>query len=178
MNLADAIRRAAQTTGVPLAQPAPISTTQPAESAAPVAPAAPETMAFSEPAVVEQPANVAQPTVGTETAVQAEEVVLAKEQEQVKALDAQEVPHGHNVVRLELVLNPEQLKGFFGAVIASQHSVLTLREAAGLLRVSQAALERLADEGDVPGMQVDGKWRFTRQALEDWLNAHPRKKEA
>ena len=91
---------------------------------------------------------------------------------------AHEVPSGHNVVRLELVLNPEQLKGFFGAVIASQHSVLTLREAASYLRVSQSSLEKMADEGEVPGMSVDGKWRFTRQALEDWLYSNPRKKEA
>lgn len=92
--------------------------------------------------------------------------------------EAQDVPHGHNVVRLELVLNPEQLKGFFGAVIASQHTVLTLREAASFLRVSQNSLQHMAEEGDVPGMLVDGKWRFTRQALEDWLNANPHKKEA
>jgi excisionase family DNA binding protein len=85
---------------------------------------------------------------------------------------------GHNVVRLELVLNPEQLKGFFGAVIATQHSVLTLREAASLLRVSQSSLERLAEEGNVPGVMVDHKWRFTRTALDEWLNTHSTRKGA
>ncbi|HWA83338.1 MAG TPA: helix-turn-helix domain-containing protein [Fimbriimonadaceae bacterium] len=103
---------------------------------------------------------------------------LAKEQNMMQPSEATETLPGHNVVRLELVLNPEQLKSFFGAVIASQHSVLTLREAAGFLRVSQGALEKMASEGEVPGMSVDGKWRFTRQALEDWLNAHPKRKEA
>jgi excisionase family DNA binding protein len=172
MNLADAIRRAAQSTGVPLAKPA-VTPAEPASAVVPAAPVVP-TVEESAPLFVEPVREV----VAEAAAPQVEEVVLAKEQEQVQPLEAQEVPHGHNIVRLELVLNPEQLKGFFGAVIASQHSVLTLREAAGLLRVSQSALERLADEGEVPGMQVDGKWRFTRQALEDWLSTHPRKKEA
>ncbi|HVT11800.1 MAG TPA: helix-turn-helix domain-containing protein [Fimbriimonadaceae bacterium] len=103
---------------------------------------------------------------------------LAKEQNMKQPNEATETLPGHNVVRLELVLNPEQLKSFFGAVIASQHSVLTLREAAGLLRVSQSALEKMAVDGDLPGMSVDGKWRFTRQALEDWLSANPKRREA
>lgn len=146
MNLADAIRKAAWSGGVPAN----------AEEDAPQAacPPAPEPAA---PAGVES---------------------LAKEQKMKQPTEAIETPPGHNVVRLELVLNPEQLKGFFGAVIASQHSVLTLREAAAYLRVSQSALEKMSLEGDVPAMSVDGKWRFTRQALEDWLSAHPKRKEA
>lgn len=146
MNLADAIRRATQTSGVPFG----------AEEDRSHATCTP----FSEPEAL------------------AEDTTLAKEQHMKQAQEDTGIPAGHNVVRLELVLNPEQLKGFFGAVIASQHSVLTLREAAGFLRVSQSSLEKMADEGDVPGMMVDGKWRFTRPALEDWLYANPKKKEA
>lgn len=149
MNLADAIRRAAQTSGAPLGQPE--------------APSQDTPYAYSEPEPVKAPL---------------EGEVLAKEQKMKQPQEAIETPHGHNVVRLELVLNPEQLKGFFGAVIASQHSVLTLREAASYLRVTQTSLEKLAEDGDVPGMSVDGKWRFTREALEEWLNNHPKKKEA
>ncbi|HTQ11313.1 MAG TPA: helix-turn-helix domain-containing protein [Fimbriimonadaceae bacterium] len=104
--------------------------------------------------------------------------ILAKDQKMKHPHESHDAQPGHNVVRLELVLAPEQLKGFFGAVAKSQHSVLTLREAANLLRVSQKALEAMALDGNVPGMMLDGKWRFTRQALEDWLSAHPNKKEA
>jgi excisionase family DNA binding protein len=148
MNLADAIRRAAQTSGTPLGEPE---------------------LAIEE---TSYPAHAAY------TEDRTQEPSKAKEQPMKQPQEAHEVPSGHNVVRLELVLNPEQLKGFFGAVIASQHSVLTLREAASYLRVSQSSLEKMADEGEVPGMSVDGKWRFTRQALEDWLTSHPTKKEA
>lgn len=82
-----------------------------------------------------------------------------------------------NIVRLELVLTPEQLKGLFGAVVANQHSVMTLKEAANHLRVSPKALEELANSGEVPGMLVDGRWRFTRQGLDDWLNTSARQKK-
>jgi len=160
MNLADAIRQAAQASGSPLCQPdtgidGPSRTVElfPADSSRDI-----ETASSPE-------ARTGKP-------------VPAKEQKAKPQHEAPEVQHGHNYVRLELVLAPEQLKEFFGAVIKTQHSVLTLREAAHLLRMSQKALEAMAHEGDVPGMMVDGKWRFTRQALEDWLSAHPNKKEA
>jgi len=152
MNLADAIRRAAQSSGSPLGQ-AELGQLEP----------------FTEQKSIE--------TYPEEIAVE-EVKTLAKEANMNHQHESAATPVGHNVVRLELVLNPEQLKGFFGAVIASQHTVLTLREAANFLRISQAALEGLAQEGDVPGMMVDGKWRFTRPALEDWVSAHPKKKEA
>ncbi|MFI5384909.1 MAG: helix-turn-helix domain-containing protein [Fimbriimonadales bacterium] len=149
MNLADAIRIAAQTSGVPVGQ---VESTEDKSAR-----------------VFEFHAREADPGV---------DPALAKEQKMKQPQEAHETPPGHNVVRLELVLSPEQLKGFFGAVIAGQHSVLTLREAAHFLRVSQRSLEIMALAGDVPGMMVDGKWRFTRQALEDWVSAHPTRKEA
>lgn len=154
MNLADAIRRAAQSSGALLGHNP--SSRDEEESAV---------MPYQAFTVIPEP----------EQPIQAKEIEMKQEHE---AHIAHEMPAGHNVVRLELVLNPEQLKGFFGAVMASQHSVLTLREAAAFLRVSQASLEHLAEDGEVPGMMVDGKWRFTRQALEDWLYSHPKKREA
>lgn len=141
MNLADAIRRAALSSGTALGQPEPRAQH---EDFTPI---------------IEQAFDGG--TSGDETQV-----------------NTQDLNGRHNTVRLELVLNPEQLKGFFGAVIASQHSVLTLREAANFLRVSQTALEKMAQNGEVPGIQVDGKWRFTRPALEDWLWTQPTRKEA
>ncbi len=48
--------------------------------------------------------------------------------------------------------------------------VLTLVEAARLLRVEPGALERLAEADDVPARRVAGAWRFNKQALLAWLN--------
>lgn len=151
MNLADAIRRAAHASGSMLGQPEPRT---------------------EETVIVSQPA--------TEVLVQ--HTSVAEEQKMdFEKKEEHEVPAHHekgHVVRLELVLTPEQLKGLFGAVVANQHSVMTLREAANYLRISAPALEDLASGGEVPGMLVDSKWRFTREGLDDWLNTHSRRKEA
>jgi len=48
-------------------------------------------------------------------------------------------------------------------------AVLTLEEAARVLRVSKGAVMELASEGQVPGQKVKGQWRFLKVALEEWL---------
>jgi len=47
--------------------------------------------------------------------------------------------------------------------------VLTLAEAAAFLRVSEAALEQIAEARGVPVRKVAGEWRFLKRALERWL---------
>jgi len=47
--------------------------------------------------------------------------------------------------------------------------VLTLSEAAALIRVVEADLEAEAERGDVPARRIGGQWRFLRAALLDWL---------
>lgn len=74
-----------------------------------------------------------------------------------------------NVVRLELFLSGEQMTGMLRALMAGQHSVYTLREAAAYLRISPNALQELAENGEVPGMLLDGKWRFPKSSLDDWM---------
>jgi excisionase family DNA binding protein len=157
MNLADAIRMASQSGNAPAAQPAVTEARESSTIELFTHESGPATKAASATIVESSP---------------------QREQKMKHTHEAHEAPNGHKVVRMEFVLAPDQLKRFFGAVIASQHGVLTLREAAHFLRVSQRSLEGMAHDGDVPGMMVDGKWRFTRQALEDWLGAHPNKKEA
>ncbi len=73
-------------------------------------------------------------------------------------------------VRLELFLAPEQVSNLMKSVVATQHSVMTLREAAQMLRIPSSHLKNLAEENSVPGFMVDGKWRFSRPALESWLS--------
>lgn len=74
-----------------------------------------------------------------------------------------------NVVRLELFLNPEQMANLMKSILAGQHSVMTLREAASYLRISAPTLQKLAEDGEIPGVQIDGKWRFPKPNLDDWL---------
>ena len=49
--------------------------------------------------------------------------------------------------------------------------VLTLADAAELLQVAEAEVERLARAGELPGRRIGSEWRFTRQAILDWLSA-------
>jgi len=49
------------------------------------------------------------------------------------------------------------------------HDVLTLREAAEFVRVSEKTLRELARDGRAPGQKVGREWRFLRSALETWL---------
>ncbi|MGE3538074.1 MAG: helix-turn-helix domain-containing protein [Candidatus Tectimicrobiota bacterium] len=47
--------------------------------------------------------------------------------------------------------------------------VLTLDEAARLLRLRPEEIARLAARGQMPGRRIGGRWRFSRAALLDWL---------
>ena len=47
--------------------------------------------------------------------------------------------------------------------------VLTLGEAAELLRVDQATVSELAERGELPGRKLGRSWRFSRRAVLDWL---------
>ena len=52
--------------------------------------------------------------------------------------------------------------------------VLTLEEAAAMLRVTVAELERAAERGEVPGRRIAGAWRFGKAALLEWLGSSVR----
>jgi excisionase family DNA binding protein len=58
--------------------------------------------------------------------------------------------------------------------------VLTLREAAAFLRVSEREVEALAAAQPLPARKVGAEWRFLKSALEDWLRtiSPPAGKEA
>ena len=47
--------------------------------------------------------------------------------------------------------------------------VLTLEEAADLLRIHAEQVTQLAESGDIPGRKLGDEWRFTRTRLLDWL---------
>lgn len=47
--------------------------------------------------------------------------------------------------------------------------VLTLAEAAALLRVPAEAVRARAERGELPGRRLGGEWRFARSALMAWL---------
>ena len=58
-----------------------------------------------------------------------------------------------------------------GVLAAHAAGVLTLSEAAELLRVSEEGLKADAVADRVPGRLVAGEWRFQRDSLLAWLGA-------
>jgi excisionase family DNA binding protein len=53
-----------------------------------------------------------------------------------------------------------------------EQAVLTLEEAAELLRIDAKQMRKLAANGDVPGRKVGSEWRFSRAALLNWLSGN------
>jgi excisionase family DNA binding protein len=78
---------------------------------------------------------------------------------------------GGSVVRIELFLSPDQLNNLLRGIIGAQHSVLTLREAAKYVRITATDLENLCETHQVPAFKLEGKWRFPKAALDEWLAA-------
>ena len=76
---------------------------------------------------------------------------------------------GGNAIRLEIFLSGEQMTTMLKAIMAGQHTILTLREAAAYLRLGSKALERLVENGEIPALEIDGRWRFPKTNLDDWM---------
>jgi len=49
--------------------------------------------------------------------------------------------------------------------------ILTIREVADYLKVTERTLYRLAQEGKLPAFKVGGAWRFRRGDLEQWIKS-------
>lgn len=91
-----------------------------------------------------------------------------EESQATKPEGAAQITSG-TIVRLELFLNPEQLGNLLRSVTNGQHSMMTTREAASYLRTSAGALEQMAQDGTIPAVNLDGRWRYPKPALDDWL---------
>lgn len=141
MNLADAIRQAAIEGGRP-----PLAAMQ-VQAASANASSAQEAARVSDAAAVD---------------------TISAIPEQGPASEAVATGNG-NIVRFELLLDAVQMNALLRALMSSHHSVMTLREAAGYLRIPMATLESMALQHEVPAFQVEGRWRFPKAAIDEWL---------
>lgn len=48
----------------------------------------------------------------------------------------------------------------------SMSEILTISDAAELLRVSEKTIRRMIEAGDIPASKIGGQWRITRAACE------------
>ena len=56
--------------------------------------------------------------------------------------------------------------------------VLTVEQLAELLQVDEKTVSTLAAKGDLPGRKLGRHWRFSRQAVLEWLATPERKRRA
>jgi excisionase family DNA binding protein len=61
---------------------------------------------------------------------------------------------------------------------AKQHDVMTMDELAEYLKISKSTLYKLAQENKLPGQKIGKRWRFHREAVDDWLKTSPVSKRA
>jgi len=52
---------------------------------------------------------------------------------------------------------------------SSDGEILTLREVAGFLKVTERTIYRLAAAKKIPAFKVGGTWRFSRVDIDSWI---------
>jgi excisionase family DNA binding protein len=52
-----------------------------------------------------------------------------------------------------------------------QTDIMTIREVADYLKLTEKTAYRLTAEGKIPGFKVGGSWRFRRSEIEKWIDA-------
>lgn len=77
---------------------------------------------------------------------------------------------GVRVVRFEVLLTQQQVGDLMQWLAHNMRSVMTLREAAHYLRLRTTQVQTLAEHGDLPAFRVDGKWRFLKTTLDEWMS--------
>lgn len=165
MNLADAIRHAANggTFTAPAPTPAPVR----ANHAPALSSTATAKKNDSKKKIVESVRKNAHPDTTLKLEESIENLTVSASQNSATAYP----------VKFELYLSPEQLTGLFKGVVTTQHSVMTLNEAARYLRIPSRKLKEMAQLGQIPAFLIDGKWRFARNSVEEWLAQRSFRKE-
>lgn len=51
----------------------------------------------------------------------------------------------------------------------SPDQILTVKEVADYLKLSDSTIYRLVNHGQLPGRKIGGTWRFSRQIIDSWL---------
>lgn len=52
--------------------------------------------------------------------------------------------------------------------------IMTIREVAEYLKLTDKTAYRLAAEGKLPGFKVGGAWRFRKADIDEWIEARKR----
>lgn len=81
-------------------------------------------------------------------------------------------PDTHSARRITVqAIDPDGLAVGHHSFHPQELEVLDCEEAAELLRIESELVQSMASAGELPGRQLAGEWRFSRQALLGWLAA-------
>ena len=58
--------------------------------------------------------------------------------------------------------------------MAADDEILKISEVAALLKIAEKTVYVLAQRGDLPGFKVGGQWRFSRTAINKWIDVQSR----
>lgn len=73
---------------------------------------------------------------------------------------------------------PYFLKNHDFSEICMDSDIITVRELAAYLKITEKTAYRLAAEGKIPGFKVGGAWRFRQNEIENWIQAESNKNAA
>jgi len=54
-------------------------------------------------------------------------------------------------------------------VLLVTDDILDADEVAKLLKLNEQTVKRLANRGELPGFKIGGRWRFRREAIEEYI---------
>ena len=57
----------------------------------------------------------------------------------------------------------------------SSDNIMTIDALAEYLQISRSTLYKLVQDGKLPGQKVGKRWRFHKEAIDEWLKQHPDK---
>ncbi len=61
------------------------------------------------------------------------------------------------------------------STIDNQDGLMTVREVAILLRLSEKTIYKWTKSGKIPAMKIGYVWRFERQVVDEWMRNNPAK---
>ena len=60
-------------------------------------------------------------------------------------------------------------------VAAESDDIMTIDALAEYLKISRSTLYKLVQGGRLPGQKIGKRWRFHKEAINEWLKQHPRR---
>jgi len=54
-------------------------------------------------------------------------------------------------------------------VLTVTDDIMDADEVARLLKLNEQTVKRLANRGELPGFKIGGRWRFRREAIEEYI---------